>query len=155
MKARLSILLAALPGLAFGQKAESTAAPVAPLAGLPGTGQLVELTLALLAVVAVIVVSAMLMRRLGRFTGAGTGVLRVVGGVSLGARERAVLIEVGGQQLLVGVSPGSVRTLHVLDGTLTPPAATAPEMPFAERLQGLLRGAKRPAGKTDDAEGGA
>jgi len=39
----------------------------------------------------------------------------VIGGVSLGPRERAVLLQVGGTRLLVGVAPGQVRMLHLLD----------------------------------------
>jgi len=41
--------------------------------------------------------------------------VQVLGGVSLGTRERAVLLSVDGTRLLVGVAPGQVRTLHVLE----------------------------------------
>ena len=43
--------------------------------------------------------------------------MRVLGGVSLGNRERAVLRSVDGTRLLVGVAPGQVRTRHVLGKT--------------------------------------
>jgi flagellar protein FliO/FliZ len=45
---------------------------------------------------------------------ANRGPVQVLGGVSVGTRERAVLLSVDGTRLLVGVAPGSVRTLHVL-----------------------------------------
>lgn len=40
--------------------------------------------------------------------------LRILGSASVGQREKIVLLEVGGEQLLIGVAPGAVRTLHVL-----------------------------------------
>lgn len=39
----------------------------------------------------------------------------MVGSLALGTRERAVMVEVAGQQLLLGVTPGQVTTLHVFD----------------------------------------
>ena len=54
---------------------------------------------------------------LKRFNGVSVGsasALRVIGSASVGQREKVVLMEVGGEQLLIGVAPGSVRTLHVL-----------------------------------------
>jgi len=42
------------------------------------------------------------------------GLIEVVSGISLGARERVVLLRVGQDQVLVGLSPSGMRTLHVL-----------------------------------------
>lgn len=36
--------------------------------------------------------------------------------MSLGMREKILVIEVGGENIVVGVAPGQIRTLHVLDG---------------------------------------
>jgi len=46
--------------------------------------------------------------------GIGRGQVQVLGGVSLGAREKAVLLAVDGRRLLVGVAPGRVQTLAEL-----------------------------------------
>ena len=54
---------------------------------------------------------------------AAGGGLRILGGLSMGARERVVLLQVGDTQLLVGVAPGRVQTLHVLEQPL--PAAAS------------------------------
>ncbi|MDH4274774.1 MAG: flagellar biosynthetic protein FliO [Gammaproteobacteria bacterium] len=63
--------------------------------------------------------------------------VKVIGGVSLGQRERAILLQVGEVQILVGVSPGSVNTLHVLSENVTVPLPPSGES-FAKRLaQGL------------------
>jgi flagellar protein FliO/FliZ len=37
-----------------------------------------------------------------------------LGGASVGARERVVLVEVENTRLLLGVAPGQVRTLYAL-----------------------------------------
>jgi flagellar protein FliO/FliZ len=38
----------------------------------------------------------------------------VIADIPLGQKERAVLLKVGQTQILVGVAPGQVNTLHVL-----------------------------------------
>ena len=42
------------------------------------------------------------------------GVMKIVGGVALGPRERIVLVEVGETWLVIGIVPGQIRTLHQL-----------------------------------------
>lgn len=66
--------------------------------------------LALLAVVGLILALAWLLRRTG-FATLGHPAGRVLASLSLGGRERAVLIQIGKEQLLLGVAPGSVRLL--------------------------------------------
>lgn len=41
--------------------------------------------------------------------------MRVVSSMALGSREKAVLIEVDNQRLLIGVGPGCISTLHAFD----------------------------------------
>ena len=73
-----------------------------------------RVTIAMFVVLAAVLAAAWLTRRLRGGSGAGNGSLQVISQVALGARERAVLLRVGAQHLLIGVAPGSVRTLHVL-----------------------------------------
>jgi len=84
--------------------------------------------LALLLVLAAVYAAAALLRRLRVLGPAGTAELQVISQVALGARERAVLLRAGSQQLLVGVAPGSVRLLCTLaePATLPGEAGTAP-----------------------------
>ncbi len=42
--------------------------------------------------------------------------MRVLGGLSLGTKERVVLLQVGSKQILLGVTPARIDTLHVLEG---------------------------------------
>ena len=69
----------------------------------------------------------------GMKRGANAAQLKVVASVALGPRERAVVLDVGGQQLLVGVGQGGVRTLHTLEHPLPVVESTAPS-PFAQVL---------------------
>ena len=67
------------------------------------------------AVLALIGLLSWLLRRSGHFQSGVSGSMKVLGGISMGARERVVLLQVGEQQLVLGVAPGRVQTLHVLD----------------------------------------
>jgi flagellar protein FliO/FliZ len=103
-------------------------------------GNLLHMMLGLLAVVLIILVGAWLLRRFGRVQPGGQGIVRILGGMSLGPRERAVLVQVGEAQLLLGVAPGRVQTLHVLDR----PLPVTPDMKidggsFVGRLAELLK----------------
>jgi flagellar protein FliO/FliZ len=114
----------------------------APAMGVGGLG---EVTLALGAVLGVIFVLAWLVRRVRGVAGAASA-LGVLAEVRLGPKERAVLVKVGAAQLLLGVAPGQVSTLHVLaqpvhiDGE-TPPGPPGGGDPRAVRpsFRALLR----------------
>ncbi len=97
----------------------------APAATAGGAGGLLRVSLALLVVLAAVLGTAWLARRVRGFTAAGNGGLEILSQLSLGARERAVLIRVGDRQLLLGVGSGGVRTLHVLDAPRTSTASGA------------------------------
>lgn len=74
---------------------------------------------------------------------APTGVIKVRSVVSVGNRERVALIEVGDQQLLVGVCPAQINTLHVFAEPVLPlckpeEGGNRVSNEFANKLQGLL-----------------
>ena len=98
-----------------------------------------QLTLGMVMVLALIVGLAWVLKRTGRFQMAAGGGLRVLGGLSMGARERVVLLQVGETQLLVGVAPGRVQTLHVLEQPLPVGAGALPNgSAFADQLGRFL-----------------
>jgi flagellar protein FliO/FliZ len=55
-------------------------------------------------------------RKLGGLTVGGSAKMRMVGGLSLGVREKVILLQVGKKQLILGVTPGRIQTLLVLEG---------------------------------------
>jgi flagellar protein FliO/FliZ len=80
-----------------------------------GGDVILQLVLSMVLVIGVIVLFAWLMRRVGGANWQAGSSLKVLGGVSVGAREKVVLVKVGETQLVLGVAPGQVRKLHVLD----------------------------------------
>lgn len=73
-------------------------------------------------VICILLAVLLLLKRFNGASSSRSGQMRVVASVGLGQRERAVLIEVGNEQLLVGVAPGSVNMLHVLPESVSPPS---------------------------------
>jgi flagellar protein FliO/FliZ len=107
--------------------------------GIPA-GTYLQATLALLLILGLLFGTAWVARKLSGGKGFGQGVMKIVGGVALGPRERIVLVEVGDSWLVIGVVPGQIRTLHqlpkgnVLD---VEAAASNPEAPFAQWLKSI------------------
>jgi flagellar protein FliO/FliZ len=111
-------------------------------AGEPlAASNLLQLLFGLIVVLIAIGATALLLKRLGRLP-QGPGAMRVVAGLSLGARERAVLIQVGDRQILLGVAPGRVSALHVLDRPVETLPPGLPAGGFAERLAQLMKGGR-------------
>ena len=117
--------------------------PAAPIfANDPVSTQgIVQMALGLALVVTIIFLLAWLVRRMGGMRGYAGGSLRVLGGMSVGAREKVVLMQVGDAQLLLGVAPGRIQTLHVLENpvVVSDDASTIPTSAFAERLKAALK----------------
>jgi flagellar protein FliO/FliZ len=56
-----------------------------------------------------------LLRRFNGVSSQMSGNMRVISSVGVGQRERVVLLQVGVDQILVGVGPGNVRKIHAFD----------------------------------------
>lgn len=119
------------------------AAPVDPGPGVSLTGQLVQMGLGLLVVVGLIFLLGYLMRRVGPLAPQGGQYIRVISLYPLGPRDRLALVEVGGRQLLLGISPGRITTLHVLEEPVTDDAE-AGGGDFARKLQAMLKRDQKP-----------
>jgi len=68
----------------------------------------------LVVVLVVMAGSAWLLKRVGLSKVAGNQAIKVVGGVSVGGRERVLVLEVGDQWVIVGVAPGRVNAITTL-----------------------------------------
>ena len=115
---------------------------ISPLSNEPvGIGGYLQMFLGLFVVVALIFGMAWFMRRMGNMHGMAAGDLKVLGGISVGQRERIVLVQAGKIQLLVGVAPGEIRTLHVLDEPIPTSSETNTKVSssFAEKLHAAIK----------------
>ena len=122
--------LCLLPGLVHGAENKTGVA----LAG----GSYVDVVLGLVVVLALIYALAYVARRLNGATMAGNLPVKIVGGTSIGVREKIVLVEVGGKHILLGVAPGRVNTLHVFDEPIEMLREQRAEAAFAVRLKQIL-----------------
>jgi flagellar biosynthetic protein FliO len=82
--------------------------------GGPSTGSLLQTILALTFVLALLAGLAWFMKRFGPKAVGGSANLRIVGSLSLGGRERLMVVEVGNQWIVVGASPGRVNALATM-----------------------------------------
>ncbi|HEU4486209.1 MAG TPA: flagellar biosynthetic protein FliO [Povalibacter sp.] len=92
-------------------------------------GSLLQVTLSLALVLAAVFAAAWVVRRLRGFGRFGANAIQVVADAPLGTKERAVLVQVGEQQLLLGVTQSQVNLLHVLPQpiSIAPPPAPGGE----------------------------
>lgn len=145
--ARLRPLLtlpALLPGALLAQTGNAETAAANISRSTVGAGSVLQMVAGLALVVVLIFALAWAVRRFGHINVNARGALRVVGALSMGSRERVVLIEAGDKQILLGVAPGRVQTLHVLEEPIRPqPAAAGQGGGFAERLRVAMRGGQQ------------
>jgi len=65
-----------------------------------------------------------LLRRFNGVSSQMSGNMRVISSVGVGQRERVVLVQVGEEQILVGVGPGNVRKIHAFNEPVVEPSAS-------------------------------
>ena len=145
MKRFLWVLLA-LPLSVLAAEPAATnaaAAPVAataPMVNSGVAGQLTQLVFGLLLVLGLIFFLAWLLRRVQQAGPAGKGqVIELIGSRALGPRDRLMLVQVGNEQILLGLSPGTITALHVLKEPVQVPSSSEKATPeFAQHLLKIL-----------------
>lgn len=100
------------------------AAPGAQSSPLFDGGYLLQVAGSLLLVLVALFGLLFLLKRMNGLPAIERKGIRMLASLKVGTREKVVLLEAGGSQLLVGVAAGSVRTLHVLDATAAGAGAT-------------------------------
>ncbi len=132
----LSYMTLAVP--AWAESVE-TAEKTAGLSGVSGSAYLLQVILALMVVLLGIVALAWFMKRMTGIQHSAGGNLQVLEGLTIGPRERIVLIQAGKEQLLLGIAPGRVQTLHVLEEPVEVSQTSSVVAPFAQRLNEALK----------------
>jgi flagellar biosynthetic protein FliO len=94
------------PVLCWG--AETPAAP-------SGAGAIMQTFIGLAVVLGMIFALAWLSRRLSGGSLGNTKFMKILAVQALGAREKIILVDVAGTQMMLGVTPGRIATLHVFD----------------------------------------
>jgi flagellar protein FliO/FliZ len=106
----------------------------------PSVGGLGQVTLALLIVLGAVFAVAWVVKRVRGFGNRVGNAIDVIADIPLGQKERAVLLKVGKTQILIGVAPGQVNTLHVLAEPIDlTPASASPTDPRPTFKQLMMR----------------
>jgi flagellar protein FliO/FliZ len=113
-----------------------------PLASVPleplSSPYLLKLTGGLLLVVLVIFALAWLLRKLNLNQQSNNSLIKIIAGLSLGTRDRIVLLQVGEEQILLGLTPGRIEKLHTLEVPLDVSGEQIAKSSFAASLNRLM-----------------
>lgn len=117
-----------------------------------GVGAVLQTIVGLLVVIGLVFGCAWLARRFGLQPVNRGGLVKTVGGASLGGKERVAVVEIGDTWLVLGTAPGNVRLLHTMpagSAMVEPTGATQPghsgtgaALPgtFGQRFRDALKG---------------
>lgn len=133
---RLLALFLSMPVAAMA--AEPAGKAATPMAGSDIAGQLGQLLLGLLLVIGLIFLLAWLLRRVQQLNPKGGQVIKLLSSQALGPRDRLVLVQVGNEQILLGLSAGRITPLHVLKEPVHLADAEQATPEFAQRLMELM-----------------
>lgn len=133
----ISSVLLSLPVYAAEQAETARTLTESPVSAM----NLLQTLLGLVLVLGCIVLVAWLLKRSNSFHTAASGQLKILAGLPLGTRERAVLVQVGDKQLLLGVTSQQVTLLHTLETPLTTEQPTQGD--FANKLRQLMQQGKQ------------
>ena len=134
----MRILLASFflfPGVLWAQAENAPMAPLEPMS----SPYLMKLTGGLLLVVLVIFGLAWLMKKLNLNQQSHNGLIRIIAGLSIGTRDRIVLLQIGEEQILLGLTPGRIEKLHTLREPLETPQESDAPASFASKLNRLMK----------------
>ncbi len=81
---------------------------------------------------------AWMMKKMQLNPNARNGLIQIISAISVGQRDRIALIQVGDEQILVGLSPGRIEKLHHLETPLVAQQKTATAVSFSDRFQQLM-----------------
>lgn len=129
----ISLLAVSIPSLAWAE-----ARPEVTVPGSQLSGQLGQLLLGLALVIVLIFALAWVARRVQNITPKGGKVIQIVASQALGPKDRLLLVQVGEEQVLLGLTAGRITPLHVLKEPVHLENSTAATPEFAQRLMELL-----------------
>lgn len=105
--------------------------------GISG-GQVFTVIAGLVFVLVLVFGCGWLVKRFSGMPSARTGAIKVISVLPVGSRERLALVEVGGQQLLLGVTAQQINTLHTFDEPVVDAADLKNNSEFAQKLHQMM-----------------
>jgi len=102
-----------------------------------------EVMAGLIIVLLMIFALAWMVKRMGAGSFLSNQQMKIVASVAMGTRERVVVLDVGGKQVLLGVTPQNISTLHVFDEPVIGESTDdKTESDFAQKIKYFMQ--KRP-----------
>lgn len=130
-----ALVAGTLPAVVRADAASSAAAPPMMVSATDVLNVVGSLAMVLLAVV----VLGWIYTRVQGVRGRSGQVIQVVASQALGPKERVLIVDIAGQQLVLGVTAAGMRTLHVLDAPVEAGSELASMPSFAARLGEALK----------------
>lgn len=131
------LFCAGLCCIALYSYADSAAAINATPIG--GGRHLLSVVMALFGIIVLIFAISWFVKRFGHGGFIQNQHIKIIATMPLGTRERIVLIDAGGQQLLLGITAAAINTLHVFDEPLVLPEREPVASDFSRKLMTILQ----------------
>ncbi len=129
----LLLLLVSFDALA--KEAKGQYAPVVSM------GDLLQIVLSLLLVIFCVAIFSIIVKKLNGMSFNENRKLKTISGLSLGSKERVVLIQVGDKQILLGVSPGGISKIEEFDDPIVN-ANDSPSFNFKAQFKRFMQQGK-------------
>ena len=132
--ATLPIKLLVLSASLWSNQVQAQSSP----ASVSASTGLLQIFLALAFVIAIMLLFAWLVKRVGPIASGHKLPVKIIGGISLGSRERVMVIEVADQWLVLGVTAQQINTLSTMPKQALPKndsGSSQLSAPFADWLK--------------------
>jgi flagellar protein FliO/FliZ len=148
MKSNAEMIRAARPAvlcryaMAIATLAASTAVAdnATPLKPPVGAVEVLSVGTSLVLVVGVILIVGWLYARAQGIRGGNNDAISIVAAQSLGPKERILVVDIAGEQLVLGTTSTQIAVLHVLNGRIEKNPAASVSGGFADRFRDAVRG---------------
>ena len=108
-----------------------------------GSGEIFNMGTSLLLIIGAIVFVGWLYSRTQRMSSHDGDVIRILAAQPLGPKERVLLVEVAGKQLVLGMTAGQMQMLYVLEQPLEADSQAPLPVGFAKRLRTAIEGVRK------------
>jgi flagellar protein FliO/FliZ len=102
-------------------------------------GDIVRMIGTLLGIIAIILISAFLLKRMKLVNFNKNNDLKILAGLSLGSKERVILIEAGDKQILIGVTNQTITPIHVFEDPVVESEIESGQSSFLQILQNKVK----------------
>ena len=139
MKLLLTLLLPILLQLFSGQSIAVEISSQIPAVDPVSSSYLLKLSISLVFILLLIFGLAWMMKKMQLTQHSQNGLIKIVSAISVGQRDRIALIQVGDEQVLVGLTPGRIEKLHTLKSALKTDLKEVDNQSFGDKFNQLLK----------------